>query len=50
MEFLFFIKNVHEQVPIFDNTLINIFPNYIPKRFVIIDEKDPPWMTEKIKK
>ena len=48
-EFLFFSKSVHEQVSIFNNTLMNIFSNYIPNKFIIIDDKDPPWMTERIK-
>ena len=40
-EFLFFNKSVHEQVSIFGNTLMNIFLNYIPNKFVNIDGKDP---------
>ena len=28
---------------------MNIFSNYIPNKFVTIDDKDPPWMTERIK-
>ena len=24
-------------------------PNYIPNKYVTIDDRDPPWMTEKIK-
>ena len=40
-EFLFFDKSLHEQVSIFDNTLMNIFLNYIPNKLVTIDEKDP---------
>ena len=45
-KFLFFNKSVHEHVSIFNNTLMNIFSNYIPNKFVTIDDKDPPWMTE----
>ena len=25
---------------------MNIFSNYIPSKFVTIDDKDSPWMTE----
>ena len=28
---------------------MNIFSNYVPNKFVTIDDKDPPWMTERIK-
>ena len=28
---------------------MNIFSNLIPNKFVTIDNKDPPWMTERIK-
>ena len=28
---------------------MNNFSNYIPSKFVTIDNKDPPWMTERIK-
>ena len=48
-EFLFFNKSVHEQVSTFNNTLMNIFSNYLPNKFVTIDDKDPPWISERIK-
>ena len=48
-EILFFSESVHQQVSIFNNTLMNIFSNYIPNKFVSIGDKDPPWMTERIK-
>ena len=48
-EILFSNKIVHEQVSIFNNTLMNIFSNYIPKKFATIHDKDLPWMTERIK-
>ena len=47
-QFMFSKKNTHEQVAIFNDILI-FFSNYIPKKYVTIDERDPPWMTEKIK-
>ena len=47
--FMFLNKSVHDQVSIFSNTLINIFSNYIPHRYVTVDDRDPPWMTEIIK-
>ena len=38
---LFSRKNVCEQVVIFNQTLMNIFSNYIPNKFITIDDKDP---------
>ena len=29
--------------------LINIFSNFIPNKLVTFNDKDPPWMTEKLK-
>ena len=48
--FLFSNKSVHEQVTIFNQTLINIFSNDIPNKLITVDDKDPPWMNESIKK
>ena len=47
--FMFLDTSVHEQVCIFNNTLMNIFSNYIPNKYIAIDNRDPPWMNEKIK-
>ena len=43
-------KSVHEQVTIFNQTLMNIFSNYIPNKLITVDDKDPPWMNESVKK
>ena len=48
--FLFSHKNVREKVVIFKQTLMNIFSNYIPNKLTTVDDKDPPWMNEYIKK
>ena len=45
---LFLGKNAHQEVEIFNETLLNIFHNYIPK-FILCDDKDPPWINEAIK-
>ena len=34
---------------IFSNTVLNILNNYIPDETKICDDRDPPWMTTKIK-
>lgn len=38
---------MYEQVTSFNQVLIDIFSNYIPKA---VDDKDPSWMNESIKK
>ena len=46
---LYVLINVHQQVNIFNKTITNIFSNFIPNKLVNFDDKDPPWMTEKLK-
>ena len=29
---------------------MNIFSNYVPNKLITVDDKDPPWMNESIKK
>ena len=43
-------KNVHEQVELFNKTLLNIFHNFIPNKIILCDDRDPPWMNDEIKK
>ena len=46
---LFLGKNVHQQIEIFNKTLLNIFQNYIPNKFILCDDKGLPWINEEIK-
>ena len=46
---MFLNKNTHKQVVIFNDILMNIFCNYIPNKYLTIDDRDHPWMIEKIK-
>ena len=39
--FLFSNESVHEQVIIFNQTLTNIFSNYMPNKLITVDGKDP---------
>ena len=39
-----------KQISIFNQTLMNAFSNYIPNRLVTIDDKDPKWMNDYIKR
>ena len=36
-------------VSLFSRTIKNILSNYIPHETVICDDKDPPWINNKIK-
>ena len=40
---------MHEQVELFNETLLNIFSNFILNKIIICDDKDP-WMNYEIKK
>ena len=47
--FMFLNKNFHEQAPIFNNTLMKIFSNYISNKCITIDDRDPPWVIKTMK-
>ena len=47
---LFTNANVNRLVEIFNNCITNVFNNYIPHETITIDDKDPPWLTPRIKK
>ena len=40
---------VDEKVKLLNETLLNIFRNYIPNKKIKCDYREPPWMTDKIK-
>ena len=42
-------KDIHAQVALFNETLLNNFRNFIPSRTKTFTDSDPPWMTEDIK-
>ena len=44
-----FDEQVQKQVELFNKTLLNIFHNFIPCKIILGDDKDPAWMTDKIK-
>ena len=45
----FLNTDVDAQVFIFSNTVLNIQNNYLPHETKICNDRDPPWMTTKIK-
>ena len=46
---LFNNKTVKKQIPIFNETIINISSNFVPNKLVTFDDSDPPWMNDFIK-
>ena len=43
-ERLFNKKNIDPQVAVFNETILNVFRNYVPNKYIAIDDKDPVWM------
>ena len=43
-------KNVHEQVELFNKTLLNIFHKFIPNKIIVCDDRNRLWMNDEIKK
>ena len=39
-------KHIHVQIALFNETLLNIFSNFISNRRKLFTDSDPPWMTE----
>ena len=48
-ERLFNNKNINEQVSILNETILNVFSNFVPNKYITFDDKDPVWMNETIK-
>ena len=42
-------KNTNAQVTVFNESILSIFRNYIPNKYITCDDKDPVWMNENIK-
>ena len=42
--------HVNDQVKFLTNCLVNIFKNFVPNKTIVCKDKDPPWMTEEIKR
>ena len=41
--------SINDQVECFNNTLLNIFKNFIPHKTIKCNHRDPPWMNKEIK-
>ena len=48
-EKLFDKKNLNAQVMVLNETILNVFRNYVPNKYITVDDKDPVWMNETIK-
>ena len=46
---LFNKKNIDAQVAVFNETMLNVFRNYVTSKCITTDDKDPVWMNETIK-
>ena len=42
-------KNINAQATVFNETMLNIFRNYVSMKYITCDDKDPVWMNENIK-
>ena len=42
-------KNIDSQVMTLNETILKVFWNYVPNKYITIDDKDPVWMNETIK-
>ena len=41
--------DVSEQVPVFNEAIMNIMPNFVPTELVTCDDRDLPWVNRYIK-
>ena len=48
-ERLFDKKDLNAQVIALNETILNVFRNYVPNKYITVDDKDPVWMNEIIK-
>ena len=48
-ERLFHKKDLNDKVTALNETILNVFRNYVPNKYITVDDKDPVWMNEIIK-
>ena len=48
-ERLFDQKDINAQAVALNETILNIFHNYVPNKYITFDDEDPVWMNETIK-
>ena len=42
-------KSINEQIILFNGTILTIFHNFTPNKINLCDDRDPPWMNDRIK-
>lgn len=45
----FYNIGIDKKVEIFNEIILNIFSNYCPSRTIVCNDKNPPWLTDRIK-
>ena len=48
-EFLISNKSANQRVIIFNGTVMNVFSNFVPNKFMAFNDQDTPWMASSIK-
>ena len=48
-ERLFDNEDINSQVTVLNETILNVFRNYGPNKYITVDDKDPVWMNDTIK-
>ena len=48
-EFLISNKSANQRVITFNETVMNVFSNFVPNKFMTFNDQDAPWMTSSIK-
>ena len=48
-EIVFSNKGVYKQISIFNETILNIMTNFIPHETKIFNNREPPWINNKVK-
>ena len=46
---LFSSQDIHDQVNLFNTTILNIFRNFIPNKVILCDDKEPVWVNEEVR-
>ena len=46
---LYYNANVEIQVNILNDTLFNIFSNFVRSKVITVDNRDPPWINEEVR-
>ena len=46
---LFSGQDIHDQVNLFNTTILNIFRSFIPNKVILCDDKEPPWVNEEVR-